>query len=313
MKQGDSQRLPKNFRKICFESIKLSWKLGWHCIFHGRLKWGLRRLLIPIEYWRYIEFPYTLKFITGALNQNYINMMDLSSPKFLSLIFLNNENYNIAATDIIDYYSDEYMYYRDILKKSGGFTISVQDGQSLGFANNTFQAIYSVSVLEHIQDDGDIVTMSELARVLSVGGVLIITCPVRSQYVESYVNVNETIHKTIFESLYTSSIRRRIAKLFTKPKSRKIFWSRCYDDLVIEQRLTNCSNNLNLEKKIIVSEKFPLYKIYIKLPRILKIVANLIRPFFLNQLFVVEQNTERLRRQGLQCWSSKRPAIQVMM
>lgn len=51
-------------------------------------------------------------------------------------------------------------------------------GEKLPFEDNSFDVVYSVSVMEHIASGNDLIVLSEMLRVLKVGGRLIITTDV---------------------------------------------------------------------------------------------------------------------------------------
>lgn len=51
-------------------------------------------------------------------------------------------------------------------------------GEKLPFEDNSFDVVYSVSVMEHIASGNDLIVLSEMLRVLKVGGKLIITTDV---------------------------------------------------------------------------------------------------------------------------------------
>ena len=51
-------------------------------------------------------------------------------------------------------------------------------GEKLPFEDNSFDVVYSVSVMEHIASGNDLIVLSEMLRVLKVGGRLILTTDV---------------------------------------------------------------------------------------------------------------------------------------
>lgn len=51
-------------------------------------------------------------------------------------------------------------------------------GEKLPFEDNSFDVVYSVSVLEHIASGNDLIVISEMLRVLKIGGRLILTTDV---------------------------------------------------------------------------------------------------------------------------------------
>ena len=58
----------------------------------------------------------------------------------------------------------------------------VQDGRKLSYPDDSFDAAFSVSVIEHIPDQGDTAAVRELLRVVKPGGVVIITTPYDTAY-----------------------------------------------------------------------------------------------------------------------------------
>ena len=55
--------------------------------------------------------------------------------------------------------------------------LAVEDGRRLSFPDDSFDKVYSLSVLEHIPDDGDSACVTEIARVLRPGGECYLTVP----------------------------------------------------------------------------------------------------------------------------------------
>src|SRR2546422_10792066 len=73
------------------------------------------------------------------------------------------------------------------LFRSGRVHSEVQDGRALTYADGSFDAAYSVSVLEHIPDSGDSAAIRELIRVVRPGGVVVVTVPYDRNYRETFV------------------------------------------------------------------------------------------------------------------------------
>ena len=59
-------------------------------------------------------------------------------------------------------------------------------GEKLPFEDNSFDVVYSVSVMEHIASGNDLIVISEMLRVLKVGGRLILTTDVMPNNGMSY-------------------------------------------------------------------------------------------------------------------------------
>ncbi|OIP11224.1 MAG: hypothetical protein AUJ96_02715 [Armatimonadetes bacterium CG2_30_66_41] len=61
------------------------------------------------------------------------------------------------------------------IEDSGATAFQVMDATAMTFLDETFDRVFSVSVLEHIQDDGDTRAAQEIARVLKPGGRAVLT------------------------------------------------------------------------------------------------------------------------------------------
>jgi SAM-dependent methyltransferase len=149
--------------------------LGVRLLARRRLKRGLRYVIVPVNYWRGLEYRLALDacgFWAGH------RVLDVGSPKLLSLWLADRVGAEVVATDIETYFIEEY----ELLRQMRGvpaerLRLCVEDGRRLSFGEASFDRVYSLSVLEHIPDDGDSVAVRELARVLAPGGVCAITVP----------------------------------------------------------------------------------------------------------------------------------------
>ena len=150
---------------------------------------AIKKLLLPVSYWRAVEFAYVLRTLAPAPGAR---VLDVGSPKDLSLIMAREYRAEVTATDILPSAVNLAMRYACALRIAGRgqgrVTGEVQDGRSLSFADNSFDAAFSVSVVEHIPDDGDSDTMRELVRVVKPGGLVAITTPFDSVYRETFVD-----------------------------------------------------------------------------------------------------------------------------
>ena len=134
-----------------------------------------KNLISPCDMWRYIEFPFVLSHIETRKDK-LLNILDVGSPKFLSLYIAQKYNCNIIATDIVANVIEEVNWYKKAASREN-LKGQIEDGTNLSFEDKTFSLIYSVSCVEHIGNDGDIRAIKEMARCLAPGGKLIITVP----------------------------------------------------------------------------------------------------------------------------------------
>lgn len=149
---------------------------------------GLKRLALPVSYWRAAEFAYVWRQLTQS---GGARVLDVGSPKDLAAMLARHRGYEVVATDILPEavaLSQRYASAQGLDGQGPGRVHSeVQDGRALTYADGSFDAAYSVSVLEHIPDDGDSLAIRELIRVVRPGGVVVVTVPFDRRYRETFV------------------------------------------------------------------------------------------------------------------------------
>ncbi len=138
-------------------------------------------LKIPMNYVRIIELPLTLELL--ELNKNE-SILDISSPKLLSL-YLAFQGYKITISDLLDYFIDDFKLFSDKFGISP--KLEAFDATKIPHGDNSFDKIFSISVLEHIPDFGDVEVVKEIARVLKPNGVFIMTLPAYKSYLEEWL------------------------------------------------------------------------------------------------------------------------------
>lgn len=150
---------------------------------------GLKRLALPVNYWRAAEFAYVLQHMPSFPPAR---VFDLGSPKDLALMLARHHGLEVVATDILPEavaLSRRYAEAQGLDGRGPGLVRSeLQDGRALDYPDNCFDAAFSVSVLEHIPDGGDSAAIRELVRVVRPGGVVVVTTPFRQQYDEVFVD-----------------------------------------------------------------------------------------------------------------------------
>jgi SAM-dependent methyltransferase len=152
---------------------------------------GLKRLVLPVSYWRATEFAYAWEQLNEPAGAR---ILDVGSPKDLAAMLARHKGYEVIATDILPeavLLSRRYAHAQGLDGTGPGRVHSeVQDGRALPYASNSFDAAYSVSVLEHIPERGDSAAIRELIRVVKPGGVVVVTVPYDRVYRETFVKGN---------------------------------------------------------------------------------------------------------------------------
>lgn len=204
-------------------------------IIHPRLMFNghiLRILHNPLNYIRRQEIPLTMYLLKPKVGEE---ILDISSPKLLSIYLIFKLGLkNVTMSDIDDYFVKDVDQFSK-LYKSKCFS-GVFDARELPYDSNSFCKIFSISVLEHIPGKGDIEAIKEMARVLKVGGEMVITVPTNMMYIEEYLKKASFYWKN-------KSIK----------KDDKVFFQRRYDPTSILNRLT--APGLRIKKIIYLCEK----------------------------------------------------------
>ena len=114
-------------------------------------------------------------------------ILDVGSPKLFGLYLASSVPVDLTLTDISELNIDEYrtMWKALARRAKGQAGFALADARSLPFAGESFDVVYSMSVLEHIEGArGDSAALAELLRVLKPGGLLVFSVPFGERYVE---------------------------------------------------------------------------------------------------------------------------------
>lgn len=159
-------------------------KLGAKLLARGRITRGLRYAIIPVNYWRAAE--YRLVYRAGEFSAAD-RVLDIGSPKLLSLYLAKHAGAEVFATDIEPYFIKEYALLRALEGvPPARYHPQVEDGRALSFPDGAFSRVFAISVVEHIPDDGDSACLREMGRVLAPGGRCLLTVPFAPESREEY-------------------------------------------------------------------------------------------------------------------------------
>ena len=171
-----------------------------YLIRHGYLREAVIRIVVPLDPSRYLELPAALRELDARAGDR---VLDVASPKLLA-VTLAREGVDIISVDQLE---SEIEAWRRLAPE---VRFEVADGRSLTFADASFDAAYSISVLEHIPDGGDEAALRELARVVKSGGRVVVTLP--------------------YAAVYREEWRDRPVYAEAEAQSGRYFFQRWYDD-----------------------------------------------------------------------------------
>ena len=149
----------------------------------------LERLGRPVDYLRLREFPW----VANALDvPDGARILDIGSPKYFGLHLARHRKVEVVLTDIRDYFIADYeLMAQAPPRPKGRIVCAAEDGTRLSYADNSFDAVYSISVIEHIPGDGDIAALREMERVVRPGGIIAITVPHHAKtFIHAYVHAS---------------------------------------------------------------------------------------------------------------------------
>ncbi len=244
----------KGIRRSAVRLYLFALSVGVKLILRGMIVEGIKLLLAPVGYWRFIPNAFTYR---EFLRLNNPRILDVSSPKLPSVFFATRTEQEVHATDLDD--TRLFSRWKRVASALGltNYFVEYQDARRLTYPDDSFDFVYSISVIEHIPDDGDAVSLREFRRVLKPGGILVIQIP--------YRRVSNDICLP-FDSK---------GMPLTKPR----FYERHYDRARLKERLE--ADGLRLTQRVIMGEWInldPLISSSSRLPRFLRLVISPFEP-----------------------------------
>jgi SAM-dependent methyltransferase len=255
-------------------------KLGFKMIANLKFKYGLKRI-VSFGYWRSLEEPLVINNLRLKPKDT---ILDIGSPKTPFLYLAAKKQFQIYGTDIQDRTS-QLLYNLKIMKliddyRNGRVKIEKQDARSLSYDDRTFDKIFSISCLEHIEGDGDSIAMKEIYRTLGDRGRAVITVPFNIEFKESFRDF----------SFYDK-----------KFKGKKIFYQRHYDLEALENRIVTPSKLHCVKLQLFGEPGFRFQdKILMKTPKLLRAGFNLVSPLF-QRHFIKQLDNNRPHKAMMAC------------
>ena len=166
------------------------------------LKTGILNIIIPLNIIRYEEVNDLLSIIK-KLNQKQQTILDISSP-YIAAYHLASQWHKVTKTDINSTENKD-------IKKSLNLHFEQEDATKLSYSDNSFDFVYSISVLKHIYMWYE-KALREMVRVCKPWWYIYITVPISSKFQE------ERIAETIYSHQQKKSEKTFFQYRFDKDK-----------------------------------------------------------------------------------------------
>lgn len=254
-----------------WDLYKFSYSLAIRSFSSNFLKSAARLVFEPCTYWRNVEVPAVINHLAVQPREK---VLDIGSPKLASLFLWARLKAELYATDLFPYFVQEYKHLHQCLKNLGvasEYHIGIQDGRSLDYPDGYFDKVYAISVIEHIEENGDSQAMREIARVLKAGGLCCLTVPYAARYREDM-----TERKLYFKN---------------SAPGKPVFFQRHYDGETLQSRLIAPSKLHPCVIEYFGERWFGYERFYDNLPLFLKIPFLLPGPVF-SKLFLYKLTEE---------------------
>lgn len=186
-----------------------------------------------MNYVRLMEIPLTLYYLDLKPSKNP-RILDISSPKLLSLYLMLNGFKNIVITDLEDYFVKDFQILSEEFKVNP--LIDVFNAIEIPYKNNSFDSIFSISVIEHIYKQ-DTQVIKEIERILKPRGTFVFTAPAFPFYLEEWILEKK-------DSMYWRSVQN---------KEKGTFYHCRYDKKTLLERFGGCG--LEIELILFIAEK----------------------------------------------------------
>jgi ubiquinone/menaquinone biosynthesis C-methylase UbiE len=234
------------------------------------------KIFRPINYFsRFPEYHYFNicidKWISEHQNRT-LKILDVGSPKLFGLYLAYTKPVTVILTDFHKRYIEEYISLWNSIQGTakGCIEFTTADARSLCFDNDSFDIVYAMSVIEHVEGkDGDSIALQELKRVLKQGGLLIVSIPFGDHYIEQMI---ETYSAYLTDGSDTSEDYS--------------FFQRIYDMKSVKERILR-SIIAHTELKLVSRRWQFILRLYLRAPLRVRAILGILNPV-VSKLFNVD-------------------------
>ena len=157
--------------------------------FNARL--GLYRFLKGMDYVRCIEFPTFAATLLQRRTESLAYLDVGSGDSVLPTFIATHSDYRVSTIDKFEWVQAQARYLRKLGKgewlANGRFTVRQEDFvTATSLAAGTFDLITALSVVEHMDGDGDSQAVRKIFRLLKPGGRFLMSSPYNEQRAQDF-------------------------------------------------------------------------------------------------------------------------------
>jgi SAM-dependent methyltransferase len=211
----------------------------------------------------YHYFEYYIDIWIREHQQKTLRILDVGSPKLFGLYLAYTKPVTITLTDYHQRNIEEYIHLWNSIKgkAKGCVEFTTVDARSLCFDKESFDVVYAMSVIEHIEGkDGDAIAIQELNRVLKQGGLLIVSIPFGDHYFEQKIEMSKS-----YLTDYVTAVENYV------------FFQRIYDIKNVKMRLLQYIS-IHVELKLVSRRWQSALRLYLRNPLWLRAMLGFLNP-----------------------------------
>ena len=247
----------------------------------GFRRWAEMQLAPITSFPRLAEFEFAERFLDLRPG---LSLLDLASPKIFGLVLSRRFSLDAWLTDI---WEEEVSAWKAWAESAGWADPKLRfeacDARRTDFPDKSFDRVVSISVLEHIEGDGDSSAMREMGRVLKPGGIAVVSIPFSRRFKMKmtrsriYGVENPGKKEQLFLRVYDQqTLEQRILRpsgLFLQEATalglRTSFWSRLF-----AEALSDTTQSLTRRNKLVYLLTLPFFPAFPRLSRSLRYRAD---------------------------------------
>lgn len=170
-------------------------------------------------YTRDWEYPWA--YLNSDL-KGKVKILDIGPGNSDFPVFLKNKCHDVSIIDIPN--NNPKWGIKEFLKKNPGINYRIEDARKMSWKDETFDRVYCISVLEHMNTRNDIIqTLKEIKRILKKNGLAIFTY---DSYIKEFPNLKGLNMKDLTKDLNLKMYKEKVIRTSSLRNEDTLFASK---------------------------------------------------------------------------------------